>query len=784
MRKQFTDSANSQSDFLQQIVDGSNLTRQTITSSGGNGYVFKPAGTGYDVSILYADGTHESITINDITDFDILSSFGSEFQNFGEFLNDVSDSMDFNSCISSVCSLFSQAPNVSVTDLINYIDKNVNSYNDSVQQLETLLISNAQSGKVSQWTFLNILQHVFQDGRTSESGIAMDNTSAYFVKNAVSTIIVNVIFQALSTIITAVLTMINAVLGLIVSAISALVGALIKGIKSAVRTGVTVKDYDSNTNYFDGCACAAAVDIGGPIHIPGVGDHFGKAALFEIGPYDFYAWSSDDSYNVGEYTDRVRSYNVNGFLAMSLHPLRTVQKLINNSAGVTFTSSGMNNFLSVSTGSFTGAIYSLIDDSCYLTTAEQMALMYESASTLNAYGLFNRCFGSFMSLVLEQNQTYRFEAETYDQLPASSINVNNCERIAISWLAKAINCYNVFGNLDTWFNVFASSGDKLTSLMIATLNIYNDSFVGAGDATSGWFWNRKSNITIIDNGVYSQSVKKYNHPLGCITTSSSSSKIFLSPDAYTIVDSIPSSRTWSFQNATWAQIALAVGLVTVISASIVVATTVGRVKLKKYAMKKQLSEYSKLQTARNNYIDKDTGKVLDDPTGENFNALRKAIRRYNRLGKVFGWGSYDYVNNWNDSSAASSSSDVINSENTGLASSDLVSKLQDLTIGRINGEDNVDNTTLNEGVGTVGGKVNTLSQTVSGLVRNVSDISNKTESVRNDISTLSGSVSDISNKTENVRNDISTLSGTVQNIINDINTINTKLNALSLLITG
>lgn len=105
-------------------------------------------------------------------------------------------------------------------------------------------------------------------------------------------------------------------------------------------------------------------------------------------------------------------------------------------------------------------------------------------------------------------------------------------------------------------------------------------------------------------------------------------------------DSMPSNFRFKVEQITNNAVLLATSIVAVTAtvAAVTVSKVAKALRIKK--IKKSIKRMSRLNTAKAAYE--------ENPTKETLNAYAKEVERYNRLGKMFGWGSYDAQNSWVD----------------------------------------------------------------------------------------------------------------------------------------
>lgn len=674
LKNSFKDSCLRQSSVIAAMLDNeATLANTTINSGAGKAYnmiISKVPGSELErdlsFTIFQSVGSDITQTIRstETGDFDFDIPVDGLGVNLSEVVNDLESTMDFNTTIVQCCNMFCQTQNASLDALFKYIDNSTDNANGSVRQFKQMLAANCPDGVISQFKFLSILKNIMKDGENElENGsLTMNTNSAYFIANAIGTVLASVASTVLQ-VVGSLLAIVGGIVLKIVGVIASAVGTILSKINQQVRTNIRVKDPMMSYPCFDGVAEASVFDTKNdrqPVFHNA--EHNDVASNLQIGPFDTFFWAGPSG----------KGLSLNNFFCMCLHPERTMSWLYEFwvTAGIcNFTINGYGSVSSLEiTWSSYPALTSIIPDECYLTTEELIQLGSADDATLTKYAAFMMAMVGCILMRPNIAETLHFNVGTNSSDGSFSISMYNsivgsdkykCIEYCIDVFFDAFACWLNNSSLTAWSNKFSSSvGETLTQIAIDFMQNSNSLAQTINAAGSMYYLPG-------DKGLHAQKSFRFNVNYGTVFYYQTVAAILYIEDSASLgqpvedlllqvnlrnkvreADAIPTVYSLSFANTRWSEIITALAVVTVVAVASICITAIGKVKLKKWSVKKQGIEWSRLQEARSHWIDPDSGQVIGSDA--DYQKYYKAIKRYNRYGRWLGFGSYDPVNNWNN----------------------------------------------------------------------------------------------------------------------------------------
>jgi len=680
LRTSFRQSADNQIDLISMLsrVEDQDASISEVTVNSGKGIPYKISTVLSEgiksVQVKVADMNTGDFTHTSLIPIDADDGLDLDFEvdglgmSAGDMVQDVQKTEHFNSLVSEISNMFMTRPNVSISTLDAYISHNMSTTDETISQFRSLILMNAPSGEINQYTFLKLVQSIMNQGKQDlEDGkLTLNTSSPMFVANAIGTIILTVL-QTVAQVVSTVLMAVAGVIGIIVSVLANLVSTIISNLSNVIRTDIGFKA-DEQLNIFDApiVACSddfdySAMGTNYPMHIKDVDTNI--ADVVSAGGITFYIWSG------GSDEDK-HGWNVNGFLAMDLHPTRTLEWLAfttgSSVSGTYGPSAALNLTLDPDSQKF--------PESVYFTTDELASLGCSGGDNLMLAAMFN------YAMICWRDVRFSNQAMTFSlQNSWHTINTGQLDNwgyktqgfiLALQLIAAATAGYN----LTTLVGDYGSGvGSALTDLAIAMFQ--QESTFRNRRTTSDMphdFYNRTFTIT----GIGDISLTIYKSALHGLLGMPTISTLTYEKGTEYVVDvqtnAIPTSGMFSFVNTKWEHVVAALVIATAVSAAVCIATTVGKVKYKQWAQKKSLQQWGKLQEARSHYIDADTGAIIGDEA--DYKRFRKQIKKYNKWGRLLGYGSYDVTNNWNNAPEMPTLSEVPTSS---FETDSLISDLTD-----------------------------------------------------------------------------------------------------------
>lgn len=637
-----------------------------------------------------------------------FDAVGTDGNSFGDILNDISETCNFNYAIASMTRVFATQPTINTQTLIECIDTCCSPTDASGTQLKQLITMNAPTGNISNFQFLNILQSILKSGSEAVSGgsLTMDSTKAYFVKNAICTVL-RAIVDTLATALQAVFLIIGGLLGVIGFILSSVAKFVVGWFANNVRQNVVVSDPSSTVPYVKGAiTCTQSKNrLSGlqSFRLEDVEDD-SHALRVDFGGMDCYLWPK--GYN--QITNKPSGLSINSFLKIELHPVRTAnwiwanfreQNHLKTDSWEIYPACQYDSY-DVAVPTYFGFQRTGVHDAlpaipsfCYLNEEELAELPWMDDKTLQLYLAFNMSVIGWLSLVAGESDDYDNNPALHGTRCAKAVwpialqdywaiwrdtnGVPVDEHSVLHWLffqfcnmvkvlspnspiyertgSDALNYDDCIEDYKTKINDYPDLFTKVSIALCSRLNKYSS------DVN---IYNNLGGTTLRDgcdpwlDGRSNTNVYYMRHPVGRVLTFHGlednvvrirAYDSYYEHNDYEVTDCIPSTRMFDLPNVTWQQIVGALVVTTAIAVAAVTVAAIGKVKFKKFAMQKQMKLLSNIQSAKAKYINADTGEIIGDSS--DFNLLYKSIRKYNKAGKWLGWGTYDLANGWTNDPA-------------------------------------------------------------------------------------------------------------------------------------
>jgi len=650
LKKSFIDSATNQVDLVGSISEltqqEGSIPTQTVNTGDGKPYIISTINQS-GVKRLLIETWSDFSSTDDRPDVSKYIQIGDDGVNLDTYidglgknmyslLSDVKETGDTNTVIGEICGMFQTTQSVSTQSIIEYIDSTIGSNSQSINELRQLILTNGPEGKLSQYKFLSLLKAIFSSGKSQlENGSLVMNTSgAYFIKNAIGTILLSAV-QLIGSILSTILSMVSVVLGVIIAALSNIFQIMGQIIGGAVRTDISVNK-DSSLNIFNAplfyVSDNGLDDHGRVQYVKGLTDK--EARLYVRGPLCTYAWNNPE-YNGG--------LMANGFFSLAVHPGRASAFI---SSRFNFSYNDDTKLLT-----FTGVGTDEYPDSIYLTTEETYELYCMPNEDLLNLAFFNRLFlslnrihtnGTYGSItcnmsgineLLDLSTSGSDVIEKYHNMLDAEFGMLLIFALAISRGGTVADCRELFG--------IQITGDMMTKWAI---DVQQGEYHMSGRELYETIYYHYGREQVYHHNSAHINLNLTASPsiLGGLM-SQSGIEVSYGYDPECSVTEIPTDGMFSFPNVTWNDVLWAVAIMGLVTTATIVAVAVGKTAYKKWSTKKQLNQYSKLMEARSAYIDSD-GNIVGG--NAEYKAFYKQIKKYNKWGRLLGYGTYDPTNNW------------------------------------------------------------------------------------------------------------------------------------------
>lgn len=687
MRSSLFQSASLQNDGLQ-VLSGLVTDNPTVEKVGsildgmGNGlsYRLKTDGT---LSVIQdvKDGIQEQHEIfdgtisdwNDKIDDILLAKVGGSIDgstDIKSFLQDASRGQQSNLLLSTALDKFSTNSKCNSQDLISLVDSFGVQSADKKQLKQAIAAASDAEGKISNFSFLNIVQNIANNAKDSldEGQITMDTTHIFYLTNFLATAW-DTIISVIGTIIGTLLTMVNQLVGLIVTAVTWIVSTIVGAINKSIPSKIVVLDPLSTTDWFEGPIAANFINIenNGSIH----GLDSDQVNLYSDGVIDHCLWRSSSG-NIA----------INRFLGCGLD-LQRAANYLSNLLQITRTRDNSDYIYTIDCSVVQyWANPAHWPDDCYLDTDEQADVLNKSTDDLNKY--IASCYYLQQGLLV---------AQYFYQHKNELINATLHVKVAQNWADEQVL-------FDAAVEA-ANQGKGFTHHLCNYLYWYytkgSDSQVrNPGDTVLTTLAQLESKLskTVLEDGqnvfkskISSQTMYWTSGSIAYAVEFSGDSIDFVCPTddicrfidresnyfntSYTAneqlietyLSCIPTDRMFRF--AAYDQQALIKAMVTIgtVTAIALVAGTVIVKQIKKMSFRRQLQRKNDLINLSSAYA--------DNPTQENYNALYKAQKSYNFKAKLFGWDTYDAGNQWFDVPEAQGNDGGLNIKGSELTLEDI-----------------------------------------------------------------------------------------------------------------
>lgn len=597
------------------------------------------------MSIKSYSGTTTTVNISEL--YDKLDDYipGTSLT-YGDYFNSASNCGDLYAQLSAITSKFSYSSRMTLTDLNGVIDSvRVNSTNYDVSDLKSQLVAVSDNeGYVSGRNWLICLQNWLNAAKhaSDSNSPSLDTTNA-FTLAGIYNVIVNVISTVLSAICTALSGVFRVVLTIVGSIISTLFNAL-----STYFSSETTLDWNATNSFVKGPICATVMYphwySGFPAY--SVFGNTYKIMYSECNGIGTFLWRvKKDTYqgmNVNSYLYPCYNYKAvarwlqsamdNSYITDQDNIYRIViyQTFYNNSPGVPENSESEAAEICISSESVETALcvdafvrFLLSMSTFHHDDGYWWALGSYAGSTSHGSGSFMKAYCNIAEVGLKIVMGWLKHSDPYHWATRSMVQ-------------SVIKTYVQYMNSDM-ANPLRENYEAFTNAM-GTQAIVPGAYICVG--------NEEQVTGFYQSMTYNSTTEQY------VFTTVWHDGLDERFNLYE-VNTVPTGNYFiTLKSVTLSEVlsVLAVGLV-VATASAVVYTLSSRA----LALKK--TQKSTLRVAD---INNKREAFLADPTNKQKGTeYAKAVAKYNRLGRLLGWGTYDGVNNWVDAPDGSGDSNIV-----------------------------------------------------------------------------------------------------------------------------
>lgn len=546
----------------------------------------------------------------------------------------------------------------SASQLIGVIQSKSGINNSDKERLISAIQCAQDSGSISQEAWLSILTTIFKQSENQVSGSTMvPVTDSAYALTSVIQIVTSVIKSIMSTILTLLVVILQGIYKVIAIALQGLVSL----VQSFTNTEIEIKQ-DDNTSYIKGSNCIIFKDYGDrKVDVIYNGDDkdyyspYMNGILNSHPGIDMFFWQQTD-----------HDFFINGRMILNVEPTRFHNYLASK---ITYTSThGGTQYIATINSNLYPLPSEDSTDSFYLTDEESIRIKYDSEyadqvmmASLCAMGLplvsnqgqiqFNdiSSVGSFNDITIYDLgglcAFYGYTTNFLDFKQSSNV-------IMYRKMWTAIQSYCDGSSVIDWGDIFhIITADNVPGILYSTSEQY--SYSQLDEIITSWLgcyfqWltSPENRVSFIFNNTYRRNMPRY------------------------VVDAIPSGYTFTPGQFSVAELVTAVATIAITATAIFIG---GKLIKRAIVNKTRISQLRRTQNINNL-----RSAYIANPTSSNAKELNKAINRYNRIGGLLGWNSYDLTNNWyspRSTLITTTSSDLLYGMRTDQSNLEYITKL-------------------------------------------------------------------------------------------------------------